>query len=59
MIKMFPDVRQHDHYSCGAAASMAVGKYFGVGPKTLEAWKRASWDRCRKVYSSTSHHYLF
>src|SRR5262249_56767415 len=36
-----PDVRQHDYYSCGAAAGMAVGRYFGVGPRTLDAWKTA------------------
>jgi hypothetical protein len=35
-----PDVPQHDHYSCGAAASMAVGSSFGVGPKNLPGWKR-------------------
>jgi SPP1 gp7 family putative phage head morphogenesis protein len=34
-----PDIRQRDHYSCGAAAAMAVGKYFGVGPKSLTEWK--------------------
>ena len=36
-----PDVRQRDHYSCGAACSMSVGQYFGVGPDTLDAWKKA------------------
>lgn len=36
-----PDIRQHDHYSCGAAAAMAVGKYFGVGPDSIEEWKKA------------------
>ena len=41
LVSDFPDVRQLDHYSCGAAASMAVGLYWGVGPKTLAAWKRA------------------
>ena len=35
-----PDVRQRDHYSCGAACSMSVGQYFGVGPDTLDAWKK-------------------
>ena len=34
----FPDVRQPTHWSCGAAASMAVGKFFGVGPDTIEEW---------------------
>jgi HK97 family phage portal protein len=36
-----PDIRQQDDYSCGAAAAMAVGQYFGVGPDTLEEWKAA------------------
>jgi HK97 family phage portal protein len=36
-----PDVRQSDDYSCGAACAMAVGRYFGVGPTTLEEWKAA------------------
>jgi predicted double-glycine peptidase len=36
-----PDVRQHDNYSCGAAAAMSVGRFFGVGPDTLEEWKQA------------------
>ena len=36
-----PDVRQRDHYSCGAAASMVVGRYLGVGPETLPQWKEA------------------
>jgi len=35
-----PDIRQEDHYSCGAACSMSVGQYYGVGPGTLEGWKR-------------------
>ena len=35
-----PDVRQPDHYSCGAAAALSVGQYHGVGPATLGAWKR-------------------
>lgn len=34
-----PDIRQNDNYSCGAAAAMSVGKYFGVGPDTLKEWK--------------------
>lgn len=34
-----PDVRQPDNYSCGAAASMGVGQYFGVGPDDLDEWK--------------------
>src|SRR6516162_7234897 len=36
-----PHVQQPDSYSCGAAAAMSVGKYFGVGPDTIEEWKRA------------------
>lgn len=35
-----PDIRQRDHYSCGAAATMSVGRYFGVGPSKLEQWKK-------------------
>jgi hypothetical protein len=35
-----PDVRQRDHYSCGASCAMSVGQYFGVGPDTLDAWKK-------------------
>lgn len=34
-----PDVRQPDSVSCGAAAAMSVGKYFGVGPDSLDQWK--------------------
>ena len=34
-----PDVRQNDNYSCGAAVTMSVGKYYGVGPNTLKEWK--------------------
>ncbi len=34
-----PDIRQQDNYSCGAACAMAVGKYFGVGPESLDGWK--------------------
>jgi hypothetical protein len=36
-----PDIRQEDQYSCGACAAMSVGRYFGVGPKSLESWKTA------------------
>jgi capsid protein len=36
-----PDIRQHDFFSCGAASSMCVGKYFHVGPDTLPEWKKA------------------
>jgi predicted double-glycine peptidase len=34
-----PDIRQRDDYSCGASVTMAFGRYFGVGPETLEEWK--------------------
>lgn len=34
-----PDVPQTDSYSCGAAACMCVGGFFGVGPKSLAEWK--------------------
>ena len=40
MILNFPDVKQPDDYSCGAACSMAVGLYFNIGPKVLDEWKR-------------------
>lgn len=36
-----PDVRQDEATSCGAAAAMSVGKYFGVGPGNLAQWKVA------------------
>lgn len=36
-----PDIRQPDDYSCGAAAAMSVGKYWGVGPDSLKEWKKA------------------
>jgi predicted double-glycine peptidase len=36
-----PDIRQEDTYSCGAAAAMSVGRYYGVGPQTLGEWKEA------------------
>jgi ABC-type bacteriocin/lantibiotic exporter with double-glycine peptidase domain len=39
-IDKFPDIRQNDEYSCGAAASMSVGQYYGVGPATLNEWKK-------------------
>ncbi|MDE2103513.1 MAG: hypothetical protein KGL39_40105, partial [Patescibacteria group bacterium] len=35
------DIRQRDTFSCGAAAAMTVGMYYGVGPKTLDEWKKA------------------
>ena len=41
VLQNFPDVRQRDHFSCGAAAGKAVGDYFHVGPGTLNEWKIA------------------
>lgn len=41
LLDRVPDVRQPDNYSCGAAAAMAVGKAFGVGPAGIAAWKTA------------------
>jgi sialate O-acetylesterase len=35
-----PGVQQHDNYSCGAAALMAVCSSFGVGPEELEDYKK-------------------
>lgn len=32
------DIRQPNHWACGACASMAVASLFGVGPTTLEGW---------------------
>lgn len=36
-----PNIRQRDFFSCGASAAMAVGRWFGVGPQTLDEWKKA------------------
>jgi hypothetical protein len=36
-----PDVRQDSDFSCGAAAAMSVGLFFGVGPATLPEWEKA------------------
>lgn len=35
-----PDVRQLNKWSCGAASSMAIGRYFGVGPSTIGEWMK-------------------
>lgn len=35
-----PDTRQRDYFACGACAAMAVGRYFGRGPKSLTQWKK-------------------
>lgn len=36
-----PDIRQPNHYACGAAAAMAVGMYFGRGPNDIREWEKA------------------
>lgn len=38
--KTLPDVRQDDDYDCGAAAAMAVGRYYNRGPVTLQEWRQ-------------------
>ena len=38
LVSAVPDIRQDTDYRCGAASAMCVGKYFGVGPETLEEW---------------------
>ncbi len=35
-----PKMRQPDDYSAGATALMAIGKYSGLGPKTIDEWKQ-------------------
>lgn len=35
-----PDIRQQDDYSCWAAQTMGVARFFGVGPNSLEKWKK-------------------
>ena len=47
-----PDVRQRDHFSCGAAAAFAVGRgFFGAGPETLDQWKDALGTSLKKSTS--------
>jgi predicted double-glycine peptidase len=36
-----PDVRQPDGYSCGASALMSICAYYGVGPSTIDEFKKA------------------
>jgi predicted double-glycine peptidase len=36
-----PDVRQPDGYSCGASALMSICSYYGVGPTTIDEFKKA------------------
>ncbi len=35
------DIRQPNQYACGAAAAMCCGKFFNVGPDTIEEWEAA------------------
>jgi len=35
-----PDVRQPDGYSCGASALMSICAYYGVGPRTIDEFKK-------------------
>jgi hypothetical protein len=32
------DIRQRNHWECGACASMAAASLFAVGPETLDGW---------------------
>jgi hypothetical protein len=41
IIDGLPDIRQADHFSCGAAGSDCIGRHFGIGPQTLDGWKKA------------------
>ena len=45
-----PEIHQPDYYSCGAAALMSIGSYFGVGPEDIEAWKT---DLCTRTDTGT------
>jgi predicted double-glycine peptidase len=36
-----PDVRQPDGYTCGASALMSICAYYGVGPRTIDEFKKA------------------
>lgn len=36
-----PDIVQPNRFGCGAAASMCVGRYFGVGPEKFGEWEKA------------------
>jgi hypothetical protein len=35
-----PDVSQPDGYSCGASALMSICAYYGVGPRTIDEFKK-------------------
>lgn len=35
-----PDVMQQDSFGCGAACSMSVARYFGVGPTEFATWEK-------------------
>jgi hypothetical protein len=41
VVVQVPDIRQQDNYSCIPAAGMTVAKKFGLGPDTLDEWKKA------------------
>jgi hypothetical protein len=36
-----PNIKQPNPFSCGAAAAMSVGVYFGVGPGRIDEWEHA------------------
>ncbi len=35
-----PDIRQDNHWECGAAATMCAVRLFGLGPKSLATWAK-------------------
>jgi hypothetical protein len=35
-----PDIRQDNHWECGAAATMCACRLFGLGPSRLSAWAK-------------------
>lgn len=43
-----PDIRQNDNYSCGACATMSVAKYYGVGPATIDEFKKLLGTNVKK-----------
>ena len=49
-----PDIRQPNHFSCGSACAMSVGRgLYGLGPETIEEWEEALGTTLAK---STSPH---
>jgi hypothetical protein len=38
LLEHLPDIRQPNHWTCGAAAATGVGLLYGVGPKDIEGW---------------------